>query len=361
MITRWWTASPPTAEVRQAVARTEALPGVVRVAVMPDVHLAGSFCVGVSVATRRWLYPKAIGNDVGCGVAAVRLGHSAHVEVDHRRARALLAAWSTLVPVLARPKAQLAPWPEDLDPDGPTAIARAVRTDGRRQLGTIGRGNHFLELQRDEEGFLWLTAHSGSRGLGGPLQAAWEGPVDGDSDAGQAYLRDLAWLAAWAEANRRTILSFAGFATERILGVAPDDSTLLSSDHNHVCAASIDGCACFIHRKGTVHAAPGHQAVIPGSMGTATVHIDGRSGPDALWSSSHGAGRALSRVAARQRFGRRELLRQLGDTVVDPAKLDLLRDEAPGAYKDLGAVMRAQRDLVRTRRRLRPVLTHKGA
>lgn len=200
----------------------------------------------------------------------------------------------------------------------------------------------------------------GSRALGGVVQAAAGEAVDSESETGRAYLAELDWLRRWARQNRHALLSMAAIATERLFGGTPDWMRRIDTDHNHVFLAEVDGRACFVHRKGVVDASPGSTNVIPGSMGTPTFHVSGCSGPAALWSASHGAGRRWSRVEARHRVGRRELLRQLGGTVVSSAKLDRLRDEAPGAYKDITAVMRAQRDLVRIRRQLHPVLTHKG-
>jgi tRNA-splicing ligase RtcB len=184
--------------------------------------------------------------------------------------------------------------------------------------------------------------------------------IDGDSDEGRAYLARLRWLRSWAHHNRRANLTMAAFATEAQFGGVPDWDRLIDTDHNHVAIHDLDGDEVFVHRKGTVDASPGTVGVIPGSMGTPTFHVAGRSHAGALWSSSHGAGRHCSRAEARRRFSPRELRRQLGATVVSPRKLDRLRDEAPGAYKDITAVMRAQRDLVRIVRRLHPVVTHKG-
>ncbi len=137
-------------------------------------------------------------------------------------------------------------------------------------------------------------------------------------------------------------------------------ATAIASDHNHVVRERHDGRECFVHRKGAMPAGPGVAGVVPGSMGTASAHVVGRGHPESLRSSAHGAGRVLSRSAARSRIGERELRRQLAGVWFDVRLAGRLRDEAPAAYKDIDAVLRAQADLVAVTRVVRPVLTYKG-
>ena len=136
--------------------------------------------------------------------------------------------------------------------------------------------------------------------------------------------------------------------------------TLIATDHNHVSLEHHGGCDLWVHRKGTMPARLGESGVLPGSMGTVSFHVEGRGCEEALCSSAHGAGRALSRTAARSKVTERELRRQMEGIWYDYRLADKLRDEAPSAYKDIRAVLRAQKELVKVTRTLRPVLNYKG-
>ena len=219
---------------------------------------------------------------------------------------------------------------------------------GRLELGTLGRGNHFLELQTDDAGALWLMLHSGSRAMGQAirdhhLRGARRGAtglsyLDTDEEAGQAYLADLDWALRYADASRRVMAEVTAALLDEILGAVADWSTWLSCHHNHVRRETHDGGARWVHRKGAIPAADDEPGIIPGSMGTPSFHTRGRGHGPALCSSSHGAGRALSRTVARQTISRRDLLRQLDGVLYDHRRADQLRDEAPAAYKNIRAV-----------------------
>jgi tRNA-splicing ligase RtcB len=252
----------------------------------------------------------------------------------------------------------------DLSAPSLTALARR---EGRAQLGTLGSGNHFVELQADDAGTLWLMVHSGSRGLGPAIRAHHTRGRPGlvglpaDSDAGRAYLADLGFALAWADANRRHLVDAASAVLADVLGATPCADTWIACHHNHVRREPVRGETLWIHRKGAIPAADGEPGVIPGSMGTSSYHVVGRGHADALASSSHGAGRAMSRSEARRRVSARTLVRELDGVWFDHRRTDVLRDEAPSAYKDIGQVMRAQHQLTRVVRRLRPILAFKGA
>ncbi len=235
-------------------------------------------------------------------------------------------------------------------------------------MGTLGRGNHFLEIQRDQTGRLWLLVHSGSRAVGQAitthhvqLAAAGQGLValPADSNRGRQYLQDAAWACRYASANRQALLAAVELALHTLFDVKVDWATQFESDHNHLRRESHFGQHWYVHRKGAQSAQHGQWGIIPGSMGTSTFHVQGRGHPLALSSSSHGAGRRLSRRAARQAVTRHQLTRQLRRVWFDQQRADALRDEAPAAYKDIHAVMRAQRDLVSIVRQLEPVLVYK--
>jgi tRNA-splicing ligase RtcB len=249
-------------------------------------------------------------------------------------------------------------WPVGLDPEALSSpsLRALARREGLAQLGTLGSGNHFVELQADDDGALWLMLHSGSRGIGPAIRAHHARGLIGLEDGG-AYLGDLDWALRYADANRRRLLDAAVDA----VGARADEDTLITCHHNHVRRETHDGRELWVHRKGAIPAARGEPGIVPGSMGAASFHVEGRGVAGALGSAAHGAGRAMSRTEARRRISDRELARQLAGVAWDARRAHLLRDEAPGAYKDIAAVMRAQRDLVRVVRRLRPLLSYKAA
>ena len=371
-----WLTGPLPADVRRSIERLARSAEVRQLAVMPDVHLSGEVCVGVALATAGLVYPAAVGGDIGCGMTAVRLDQPAAVlSSDPRIAPCLLDRLARAVPTL---KAAPGNVPDRLD--GPIAVenlsdaklARVAAREGRWQLGSLGRGNHFLELQADEEGALWLMIHSGSRGMGQAITAFHlaratardDGgllTLDAESDAGRAYLADVAWARGWARANRARMTEATAGVCAAVLGASIDEATRLDCDHNHVALETHGGADVLIHRKGALPADDGLPGLIPGSMGSASFHTIGRGNDSALRSSSHGAGRVLGRGEAGSRIDARRLLREMHGVSFDTRRVNRLVDEAPSAYRDIRAVMRAQRELTAVCRELRPLLSHKGS
>ena len=370
-----WIAAPLDSNVRTAIERLAKAPDVRHIAVMPDVHRAGEVCVGVVLATGALIYPAAVGGDIGCGMAAVRFDAPAALLADDALlARAVLRSLGRAVPAL---KGQSYAVPERLDgPIDPAGLsderlARIARREGRWQLGTLGRGNHFLEFQADEHGSLWLMVHSGSRGMGQAI-TSWHrtravAPGSGapaafevDSAVGLAYLADVAWARTWARTNRERLARAAAGVLADLAGASIDESTWLDCDHNHVALERHVDQDVVVHRKGALPAADGQPGLVPGSMGTVSFHTVGRGHPDALRSSSHGAGRVLPRNAAAGRIDARRLVREMHGVTFDTRRAGRLVDEAPSAYRDIRVVMRAQRDLTAVHRELRPLLSHKA-
>lgn len=351
-----WLAEPMPTDVMAALERLAALDDAVHIAVMPDVHLAHEVCIGTVLATARTLVPHAIGSDVGCGVATLRIDG---VTVDQLPGVDVLEALERHVPIHRHASRQ--PWPNGLAGDDlPEGLARAARRDGSVQLGTVGRGNHFVEVQGDDHGGVWIMAHSGSRAMGRAIQDhhGWT-PVEADHAEGLAYLSRLSWAERYAAHNRQHLLLSAVRAVrDACPGVRPDPDTYLDCAHNNVRLEHHQGRDLWVHRKGALSAREGERGLIPGSMGTPSFHVEGRGHAPSLCSSSHGAGRAMSRTEARSTLRDRDVRRQLRGVTYRDGRT--LREESPGAYRDIGAVMRAQRDLTRVVRRVRPVVVHKG-
>lgn len=359
-----WLSEPMSQEVSLALERLARAPGVRRIAVMPDVHLAEHVCVGTVVATDGVIYPQAVGGDIGCGMATLRLQGDVDV-VTQERAEQLLDALRLRVPIVRqRQRRELAPLALS-DPQ----LQRRVHRDACVQFGTVGRGNHFVELQADEQGSLWLAVHSGSRALGPAIREHHLRKADAGKrvlcgltgDAADSYLQDHDVAQDYAVRNRRAIADAALAAIEQVLGVRGEEATWFDVTHNFVRAEQHGDANLWVHRKGACSALDGERGIIPGSMGTATYHVEGRGCAASMCSSSHGAGRRMARGEAMRRITVRGLQQDLQGVFYDHRLTDRLRDEAPSAYKDITKVMRAQKELVRITRRLRPVVAFKGA
>lgn len=370
-VLRTWLAAPMGREVAEAIERLRHAPDVQRIAVMPDVHLGEGVCIGVAMATSHLIYPQAVGGDIGCGMLAVAFNREAGA-LDSRRAAHVLRDLSEAVPARRRNRKAALPQPAEVaggalsDPQ----LERVRREEGVVEFATLGSGNHFVEIQADEQDRLWLMVHSGSRALGQAIRdhhlaraEAAHGPLralDADTAAGAAYLHDARWARGFAAASRRAIAEqVAGVLAEHV-GAQPCWDTLITTDHNHVERERHGGRDLWVHRKGAMPAGQGEGGVLPGSMGTLSFHVEGRGAEESLCSSAHGAGRALSRGEARARVTERALQRQMEGVWFDYRLAARLRDEAPAAYKDIRAVLRAQHDLVKVVRTLRPVLNYKG-
>jgi tRNA-splicing ligase RtcB (3'-phosphate/5'-hydroxy nucleic acid ligase) len=366
-----WLVAPMAEDVQRAIERLRRAPDIQRVAVMPDVHLAEDVCVGVAVATKELLYPQAVGGDIGCGMLAVPFDAEVGAVKDPRVAARILARLGDSIPARRRHRRRAIGMPDDLshpslsDP----RLETLWKAAGALEFATIGSGNHFVEIQSHGHGRLWLMVHSGSRALGPAIRdhhLARAEPVGGglrclsSSELGAAYLLDAGMARRFAEANRGQI---ARLVEEVMFGVVSARlcwADAITTDHNHVEHEVHEAGPLWVHRKGAMRAWPGQAGALPGSMGSLSYHVVGRGCPAALCSSAHGAGRILSRTEARKTISTRELQRQMGRVWYDFRQADRLRDEAPGAYKDIRAVVRAQRELVKVVRVLRPVLSYKG-
>jgi len=359
-------------EVSEALERLRRAPDVQQIAVMPDVHLAADVCIGVVVATSHLIYPQAVGGDIGCGMLAVALDLDSAALLAPRVAGRVLAELGRAVPSRRRNRRLTVPQPEGLANDrlSHPVLDSIRRKEGATEFATLGSGNHFVEIQADEDARLWLMVHSGSRALGQAIRdyhPTRAQPIDGrlraldaNSDAGAGYLHDVSCARRFADASRRAIAEEVGRVLERELGAHVGWDTVITTDHNHVSLEQHSGSDFWVHRKGAMSARLAERGVLPGSMGSLSFHVEGRGCEEALCSSTHGAGRVLSRTAARLQVTERALREQMKGIWYDTRKTDGLRDEAPSAYKDIRAVLRAQKDMVKVIRTLRPVLNYKG-
>lgn len=367
---RAWLAEPLPSEVAESIAKLRAAEGVRHICLMPDVHLSSKVCVGAVVATEEILYPQAVGGDIGCGMAALRFDLEAESMDNERAAGSVLAGLRQLVP--SNKHRALQPLPETVKPNelSDPKLAKLALRDGAVQLGTLGRGNHFLEFQADSSGQLWVMLHSGSRAVGQAIATHHLGraailksqliALRADGDSGSAYLNDATWARRYAAENRLAMLRAVAALLHRLFRATAVRDSLIHADHNHVQLETHGGEQFFVHRKGAQSARADEAGEIPGSMGAPSFHTLGRGCAAALTSCSHGAGRRLSRSEARRTITIKCFQQQVRRLWYDHQQADQLRDESPSAYKDIRLVMQAQKELTKIVRELRPILSYKG-
>jgi tRNA-splicing ligase RtcB len=376
-------------EAQRQLANMALLPFVhSHVAAMPDVHLGIGATVGSVIPTVGAIVPAAVGVDIGCGMVAQRTSLTASQLPDDLRA--LRTSIEAAVPHGGGGRGRIGAWE-----DPPARVARAWRGLSERyaritdrhapieherpheQLGTLGGGNHFIEVCLDEQDRVWVMLHSGSRGAGNRIGTHFIHLARREMERHQirlpdrdlAYLRErsevfddyveaVEWAQEYARVNRDLMLT-AVLAALR--GQAPGfrlEDRAIDCHHNYVAREHHFGADVYLTRKGAVRARAGELGIIPGSMGARSFIVRGRGEPQSFESCSHGAGRAMSRGEARRRFSLEDHVRATRgvECRIDAGVLD----ETPAAYKPIDAVMRAQRDLVDIVHELRQVVCVKG-
>lgn len=360
-----WVGHKLDVAIDRRLQRLSGAEDIAKVCVMPDVHLAGDVCNGVAVATKQLIYPQCVGGDIGCGYLSVDIGTC---EVNENIAAKLLNEIQRAIPINKHSACDRPDFKTELSSP---ALQKALSREGRLQLGTLGRGNHFVELQSNHDNELSLLIHSGSRAMGQLIsahhlkhaivdRASKLKYIDAETDAGKELLNDLDWARQYAAANRLAMLDAIERKVLPAIGLKVDRETLIHLDHNHVQQETFDGELLWVHRKGAQALPRGQTSLIPGSMGTATYLVEGRGNREALNSCSHGAGRAMSRTEAAARISAKALRREMNNVWFDHRKIASLFDEAPSAYKNIRKVMKAQKELVRIVDQRRPILNFKG-
>jgi tRNA-splicing ligase RtcB (3'-phosphate/5'-hydroxy nucleic acid ligase) len=357
------------------------------VAAMADVHLGIGATVGSVIATRNAISPAAVGVDIGCGCAAVKTSLFASNLPDSLRG--LRSDIEAAIPVGPNGHTDLA-WrkiPGLVDQSeflmGYTfstlsPLVQTLHSKAGHQLGTLGGGNHFIELCVADDESVWLMLHSGSRNIGKCLAeihiakaqalAHNDHLVDrdlaaflADTPEMDAYWNDLCWAQEYARLNRLIMLNIYIECIEKFFGKPGYHiifDTPITCHHNYVSSELHFGEAVFVTRKGAISARAGQLGIIPGSMGTASYIVRGLGNPESFCSASHGAGRKMSRGAAKRSFSVADL--ELQTAGVECRKDAGVLDEIPGAYKDIDAVMSNQDDLVKVVFRLKQVMCVKG-
>ncbi|MCH7633987.1 MAG: RtcB family protein [Proteobacteria bacterium] len=364
------------------------------IAVMPDVHWGMGATIGSVIPTKGAIIPAAVGVDIGCGMMAVQTDFPAsrlpdnlkelrgaieravpHGRTHHGGANDR-GAWHDVPDRIGRAwsSTELEARYDIITEKHPKALSR----NNVRHLGTLGTGNHFIEVCLDEDDLVWVMLHSGSRGCGNRIGTYFIQRAKKEMERGfiqlpdmnlayltegselfRDYVEAVGWAQDFAAENRVQMMKTIVLAMENVLGpldIAADEA--VDCHHNYVIQENHFGSNVWITRKGAVRAREGDLGIIPGSMGVRSYIVRGKGNPESFHSCAHGAGRAMSRREAKMKFSIEDHVKATEG--VECRKDEGVIDETPMAYKDIDAVMRAQEDLVEIVHTLKQVICVKG-
>jgi tRNA-splicing ligase RtcB len=388
-----WCADPEPEAMKQA-ADLAAHPVVdSHVALMPDCHVGYGMPIGGVIACRDAVIPNAVGVDIGCGMGAVKTSLSIEHLAEKRTIRTIIDDIKKLVPVgegNCHKKSQTWEGFEEylsiIEGQAPGWFVEDRYQHDRKNLGTLGGGNHFIEIQADEHGTIWLMLHSGSRNLGYriasyynniamELNQRWHTEIPckdlaflpADSNEGKNYIRDMQFALRYAFANRQKMMTVAKqVLKEHFMKVSFIEE--INIHHNYAALENHFGRNLWVHRKGATSARKGELGIIPGSMGARSYIVKGLGNPESFCSCSHGAGRKMGRNEASRNLTLEECDRAMQGIVFDRwqkakgrkkgAEYDF--GEAPQAYKDIDLVIKSELDLIEPLVVLRPLGVIKG-
>lgn len=356
------------------------------IAIMPDSHQGYGMPIGGVLATKGVIIPNAVGVDIGCGMCAVK---TSLADIDRETLKKIMGEIRKVIPVGFEHHKEgqgCMPLPKSLSLI-PIISREFLSAD--KQIGTLGGGNHFIEIQKGSDGHIWIMIHSGSRNLGKQvadhynkiakkLNEKWhsEVPVKADlaflpidSEEGQAYIREMNYCIEFAFVNRRLMMDnildcfFNVFPsmTKEVVDEFGDDDFMINIAHNYAKMENHFRENVMVHRKGATLATKDTIGIIPGSQGTKSYIVRGKGNPESFNSCSHGSGRKMGRNQAEKELNLEEEIKKLDDQGILHAirgKKDL--DEASGAYKDIQEVMKNQEDLVEILVELTPLGVIKG-
>jgi len=393
-IKMWTKGVPVEDEAKKQLANTARLPIVFKhIAAMPDVHLGIGATVGSVVPTFKAIIPAAVGVDIGCGMMACKTTLRAEDLPDNLgplRAAIEKAVPHGMTPIRQRGRDK-GTWetpPSLVDQAWATlkdefdAICkrypRLKNTNNHKHLGTLGTGNHFIEVCLDEAGAVWFMLHSGSRGVGNAIGTTFIELAKKDAERNNVhlpdkdlayfeegsqyfgdYVRGVGWAQKFARLNREVMMKNLVATVKQVI-TKPFETHVeaVNCHHNYVQKETHFGQEVFVTRKGAVSAKKGELGIIPGSMGARSYIVRGLGNPESFESCSHGAGRVMSRTKAKKMFTVEDQIKATEG--VECRKDEAVIDEIPMAYKDIDAVMEAQKDLVEVVYTLKQVLCVKG-
>lgn len=348
------------------------------IAIMPDSHVGYGMPIGAVLATEDVIIPNAVGVDIGCGVCAMRTSLQ---DINSNSLKKIMGKIRAVVPrgFNHHKSPQDGSLMPQLDKKNMVMVTRQYKK-ARHQLGTLGGGNHFIEIQRGDDGYIWIMIHSGSRNLGHEiashhnkiacwLNRAWHVQVPEkwqlaflpvNSSEGKEYMAEMNYCVEFALANRKLMMRRVQEALVDVTG-SVDFGELINKSHNFAAKERHGGKDVLVHRKGATRARKGELGLVPGSQGTASYIVRGLGNDESFHSCSHGAGRRLSRKKAIRELdldAEKRRLDELGIIHAVRHKKDL--DEAPGSYKNIEKVMERQSDLVEIEVKLLPLAVVKG-
>lgn len=353
-----------------------------QIAIMPDSHQGYGMPIGGVMATQDVIVPNAVGVDIGCGMCAVKTSLQ---ETNKEVLKKIMGEIRKAVPVgfkhqKRRQNNALMPH-EDISG---TAIVQEEHDNALKQIGTLGGGNHFIEIQQGSDGHIWIMVHSGSRNLGYKvanhynklaveLNEKWDSTVPRkwelaflplDSKQGRMYLKEMQYCIGFALANRKLMMDRV---TEIVFKATKDIDNNVGFDkminiaHNYANMENHFGKNVMVHRKGATLAGKDTKGIVPGSQGTNSYIVRGKGNPESFQSCSHGAGRVMGRKQAQRELSLEEEKSKLEEKgIIHSIRSRKDLDEASGAYKDISVVMRNQSDLVDIQVELKPLAVIKG-
>lgn len=352
-----------------------------QICLMPDTHQGYGMPIGGVLATKNVIVPNAVGVDIGCGMCAVKTNIQSET-LTPEKLKAVMKGVRAMIPLgfdhhKERQDESLMPQNFDIEK---LPIVKNQYLSALKQIGTLGGGNHFIELQKDENGTLWVMVHSGSRNIGLKVaehynklakwqNALWFSEVDPkwdlaflpfQTETARLYYQEMQYCIAFAFANRRLMMErIQEVMSDEISGI--DYAPMINIAHNYAAWEEHFGEKVIVHRKGATSAFAGQVGIIPGSQGTKSYIVEGLGNPESFMSCSHGAGRVMSRAKAIRELNLEEEKRKLDQQGIIHSirgKSDL--EEAASAYKDIAQVMDFQRDLVVVKTELSPLAVIKG-
>lgn len=339
----------------------------IRGALMPDAHLGYSLPIGGVVSTRGIIFPSWVGYDIGCGVCAIKTTFKYSDVVDNKKE--IFDSILKAVPVGKEHNKLSYAWKDSDNIPKTKTVSDLIRDGAMKQIGTLGGGNHFIEIGIDEDTNVWVVIHSGSRNLGWKTAQYYMKTASGtnkakeghygfpiDSEQGKNYIMDLNYCLEFALKNRTVMLERIEVEISNIIKGSFDWESLINRTHNH---AEIKGDE-VIHRKGATHAEDGMYGVVPGNMLDGSFIVRGKGNVESLCSSSHGAGRKLSRKEAKRVLDFEKFKEEMNKAGIEANVSQSTLDESRDAYKDIFKVMEDQKDLIDIVHYIEPIINVKG-
>lgn len=345
------------------------------VAIMPDCHKGFGMPIGGVLATINAVIPNAVGVDIGCGMCAVKTSLQS---VDHKSLKSMADEIRQRIPLGHKKHKNRQQW-DGLDDAPAVDVIRSELNNAAYQLGTLGGGNHFIEIQKGTDGYIWIMLHSGSRNFGYQVARSFHKKAQQfcarhnlalpdknlayfplETPEAQAYLEAMNFALEFAKANRFAMMDVIKQMVQKTVG-SVNFGEIINIHHNYAAEEHHFGRDVIVHRKGATSARAGQIGIIPGSQGTPSYIVSGKGNPESFMSCSHGAGRKMGRKQAIRTLNMEMEKKQLDEAgIIHTVRKQKDLDEAAGAYKDIDVVMKNQEDLVEIKTKLLPLAVIKA-